>query len=417
MWLRTLAVTSTITLLCPLAMADDVAVDASALEDVTYANQISRMIQEKCQACHRPDAIGPFTLMNYRQVKGWSKMIREVVETKRMPPWHADAPYGHFQNDRRLTPTQKAQLIHWIDNGMPRGDVADMPEPVDYSAHGQWQFGKPDLIFVQPEEVEVDATGVVPYLNFQQETNFDRDMYIRASEAKPGNPAVVHHMIVTWILPEGRNPNWKGPRMGAVAGQAPGDIPFDARPGTARIVPAGSILNWQMHYTPTGKQEVDQSSIGIWFDDAPPEYVVHTGRAWNLDLKIPAHAERYHIEAKDTLEHDRYILSYMPHMHLRGTSFKYTAIYPDGRKEVLLDVPDYDFSWQSNYVEQEPKLLPAGTTLHCEAYFDNSANNPYNPDPNKPVTWGDQTWEEMMIGWYDYYSPSKGANYGGKATD
>lgn len=397
------------------AVADDISIDPAALEDVTYANQVSRIVQEKCQSCHRPEAIAPFTLMNYRQVKGWAKMIREVVDAGRMPPWHANAPHGHFLNDRSLTPVQKAQLIHWIDDGMPRGDAADMPEPIDYSEQGKWQFGKPDLIFEQPEEVEVDAAGVVPYMNFQQETGFDKDMYLIASEAKPGNMAVVHHMIVSWILPEGRNPEWKGPRRGSVAGQAPGDIPFKAREDMARIIPKGAYLNWQMHYTPTGKKEIDRSSVGLWFTDTPPKHVVRTANAINTSFKIPAQAERHYVEARETIEQDQYILTYMPHMHLRGVAFKYTAIYPDGREEVLLDVPQYDFSWQSNYVEREPKFLPKGSTLYCEAYFNNSSTNPYNPDPEKPVTWGDQTWEEMMIGWYTYYSPE--SNHGALAAD
>ncbi len=399
------------------AYADDAAVSSDALNDVTYAKHISRIVQANCEGCHRPDSIGPFAMQSYRQVKGWSKMIREVVDAGRMPPWHADAPHGHFRNDRRLTPTQKAQLIHWIDNGMPRGDAADMPEPIDYSEQGEWQFGEPDMVFEMPESVDVPATGVVPYLYFQTTVNFEKDMYLRAAEALPGNGSVVHHIVATWVLPDGRNPEWQGPNNGIIVGQAPGDIPFEASEGLARVIPKGADIAWQLHYTPTGKPETDRSKVALWFNEEPPTYVVQTGRPWNRDIRIPAHAENFYVEAKETIQRDRYVTSFMPHMHYRGKSFRYTAIHPDGTKEVLLDVPNYDFAWQSQYRLAEPKFLPAGTTIHCEATYDNSANNPYNPDPTIAVTWGDQTWEEMMIGWHNYYEKTPVVNVGARTSD
>jgi len=393
------------------ASADDVAVNQESLDDVTYAQEISRIVQAKCAECHRPGAIGPFTLNTYRQVKGWSRMIREVVSEDRMPPWHADAPYGHFVNDRRLTKLQKAQLLAWIDNGMPRGNPEDMPEPINYEERSEWKYGEPDLVFVMPEEVSVKPTGVVPYLYFTTETNFDRDLYCWAAEAKPGNGAVVHHIVVTWTLPEGRNPDWTGPSSGVIVGQAPGDIPFKAMDGTARVIPKGADLTWQLHYTPTGKHETDRSKVALWLQEEKPDHFVHTGRAINTNFKIPPHAANHYVEAREKITQDRYIISFMPHMHYRGKSFRYTAIYPDGTKKVILDVPEYDFSWQSQYLLAEPELLPAGSVLYCEATFDNSADNPYNPDPTKAVTWGDQTWEEMMIGWHNYYVKDGDAGY------
>ena len=399
------------------AGAEEAATAAIPLEEVTYANTVAHTIQEKCQQCHRPGAVAPFALMDYRDAKGWAKMIKEVVTEGRMPPWHADAPHGHFRNDRRLTDTQKEQLIHWIDNGMPRGEKADMPEPIDYSAQGEWQFGEPDLVFELPEEVTVPATGVVPYMYFESEMNLESDVYVHAAEAKPGNPAVVHHIIAQWELDAGVNPDWDGPREGTIAMQAPGDIPFEASPGTARIIPKGAHIQWQMHYTPSGKEETDRSRLALWLDEEPPQYVVQGEAPMTHNFRIPPHAENHPVEATETVWGDWYVLSFMPHMHVRGKSFKYTAIYPDGKEEVLLNVPEYDFNWQSQYRLAEPKLLPKGTTIKCEATYDNSANNPYNPDPDSAVFWGDQTWEEMMIGFITYYEKDPGANAGARDTD
>ncbi|MFW6125286.1 MAG: hypothetical protein ACOC46_03990, partial [Pirellulales bacterium] len=249
------------------------------------------------------------------------------------------------------------------------------------------------------------AQGTVPYMYFTTPTYFKEDVWIQAAEAVPGNRRVVHHIIVS-----AKDPNRSGRREGRgfgdvfLVGTAPGDMPLILPPGVARRVPAGSMLVWQMHYTPTGKVERDRSKIGLVFHkgDQPPRWNSVTRPISNHEFRIPPGDPAHRVESEMVLDRDVKLLGFMPHMHLRGKDFKYTAIYPEGEKEVLLSVPRYDFNWQASYRLAEPKPLPEGTKLHCVAHFDNSGLNPANPDPTEEVRWGDQTWEEMMIGWIDY---------------
>lgn len=383
-----------------LAALGAAANDAVQTADVTYSNQIARLVQNKCQECHRPEGVAPFELMSYRQVKGWAAMIREVVDEGRMPPWHADPAHGVFRNDRRLTDQEKADLFAWLDGGMAEGDPAALPAPRSFD--GQWKIGEPDVVFDLPEEVAIPASGTVPYLYFETAPGWAEDRYVQKAQALPGNAKVVHHIIVLWKLPDGVNPSERR-RDGMLVGTAPGDMPLDCGDGFARRIPAGAVLRWQMHYTPTGKAETDRSKLGLVFAKAPPTHLVETAMPLNQDLRIPAGADNHVETATHRIDRDIRILSYMPHMHYRGKAFRYEAEYPDGRREILLDVPRYDFNWQAMYYLAEPKLIPKGTTLHFTAAYDNSAANPYNPDPGATVFWGEQTWEEMMIGWHDYY--------------
>jgi mono/diheme cytochrome c family protein len=370
---------------------------------VTFAKDISRILQNRCQTCHHAGTAAPFTLATYKDAVHWADTIREVVTQNRMPPWHADPHFGTFSNDRRLTDQEKAAILAWIDGGKPMGDKADLPAPRKF-ADG-WVVGQPDVVFDLPEEQTVPATGVVPYLYFVTPTHFKEDVWVQAAEARPGNRAVVHHIVVSYRDPKlGGRETARGFGDGLVVGEAPGDLPLFLPPGMAIKIPAGAELVWQMHYTPNGKPAKDKSQIGLVFykGKEPPTRIAHTRGAVNASFAIPAGASNYKVESEWVAPRDLLLLSFMPHMHLRGKDFQYVAEYPDGRSEILLNVPRYDFAWQTSYRLAKPVLLPKGTKVHCTAHFDNSKGNPANPDATKSVTWGDQTWEEMMIGWFDY---------------
>jgi hypothetical protein len=269
--------------------------------------------------------------------------------------------------------------------------------------------GSSDVIFELPKEQTIQAEGVVDYQYFVSKTNFKEDVWVQAAEARPGNRSVVHHIIVSFRDPKsprrGRGGDGDGIGQNMIVGTAPGDMPQIFKPGMARKIPAGSELVWQMHYTPTGKVEKDRSQVGFIFYKGknPPEHAAMTRGIMNPELKIPPGAANEKFESEWLVRQDAVIFSFMPHMHVRGKDFEYKAIYPDGRSEVLLSVPKYDFNWQTMYRLETPMKMQKGTRIHCTAHFDNSAKNPANPDPTKEVSWGDQTWEEMLIGWVDYY--------------
>jgi peroxiredoxin len=368
---------------------------------ITYSKQIVRILQKNCQECHRPEAIGPMALLSYEDVTAWSDTIREVVQDNRMPPWYADPRYGHFANDRRLPPEDRKALLAWLDQGMPRGDDKDLPPPREFPKG--WTIGKPDVVFSMPDAFKVPADmprGGIPYKRFFVSTKFKEDRWIQRAEARPGAPGVVHHIVVFYV-PPGED-FWPGnPKTPTLCGTAPGDMPLILPPGTAKRVPAGSQLVFEMHYTPNGVAQEDRSSVGLIFAKEEPKYYSFAGAFANVQFEIPPGHDNYKVEFSFTFRQDHFLLNFMPHMHLRGKDFLYEVIYPDGKKETVLSVPRYNFNWQSVYRLKEPLLLPKGTRLHMVAHFDNSAKNPNNPDPTKLVRWGDQTWEEMMIGWVD----------------
>lgn len=374
---------------------------------ITYAKHVSRILQKNCQECHRPGRIGPMSLLTYDDAVAWSDTIGEVVRDGRMPPWLADPRYGKFRNDRRLSPQERDTLLAWIDHGTPRGNDKDLPPPRRFPEG--WSIGKPDLVIKMPRAYQVPAKapkGGIPYKYFTVDPGFQEDRWIERAEARPGEPAVVHH-IVMFIQPKGAffNPDAPG---AVLCGTAPGDMPLMLPDGLAKKVPAGARLIFQMHYTPNGKACRDRSEVGMIFSKKPPRHRVLTKPVYSVRFisrldRIPAGADNYKIEAEHVFEEDAHLLHFMPHMHLRGKDFRYEAIYPDGKKEVLLSVPRYDFNWQSVYRLADPVAMPKGAKLHCVAHFDNSAKNSNNPDPKKAVYWGDQTWEEMMIGWIDYW--------------
>jgi peroxiredoxin len=378
---------------------------------VTYTKDIAPILNKHCLECHRPGQIGPFSMVSYDDVVGWADTIDEVVKQGRMPPWHANPKYGKFANDRRLSDGDKKLIADWVQGGTPQGDPKDLP-PAPPFADG-WRIPKPDVVLSVPNSFKVPASGTVEYQFFAIDTGFTEDKWIKAAEVKSSAPSVVHHVLVFVQPPEDPSkPRVPGRRRGFIdnwlTASVPGFRPTILGEGQAKRVPAGSRLMIQIHYTPTGVAQEDHCSIGLCFAD--PKTVrkeVVTEMVVNSKFEIPARAERYRVDATRTLDQDEEIQILMPHTHVRGTGFGYEAIYPDGKKEVLLDVPNYDFNWQNSYVLAEPKILPRGTELSAFAYYNNSASNLANPNPNMKVRWGEQTWEEMMIGYYDRTLPKE----------
>jgi peroxiredoxin/mono/diheme cytochrome c family protein len=372
---------------------------------ITYAQHVSRILQKNCQECHRPGQIAPMSLLTFDDALAWSDTIREVINEGRMPPWYADPHYGKFSNDRRLSSEEKETLLDWLDNGMARGDDKDLPPPRRFSEG--WVIGEPDLVVSMPTPFEVPAKAPegVKYQYITVDPGLKEDRWVQRAEIRPGAPSVVHHSVV--MVQTGEKLDFNEPGI-VLCGYGPGEMPMDLEEGYAKKIPAGAKLVFQMHYTPNGKEQSDQTRVGIIFAKKPPRHRVITAPIYNLKFlslldHIPAGADNYKMESEQTFWHDAHVMNFMPHMHLRGKDFLYEAIYPDGKREILLSVPRYDFNWQGIYRLAEPKAMPKYTKLHCVAHFDNSAKNPNNPDPKKNVYWGYQTWEEMFTGWYDYY--------------
>lgn len=365
--------------------------------DITYSNQISRLMQQHCVRCHRSGQIAPFSLTSQEDVMAWAETICEVMEANRMPPWHANPKHGDFINDARMADDDKGTFYKWVENGMPTGNVANQPEPIQFSEG--WQIGKPGVILKMPESFTVPAKGTVPYQYFYLDSQFEDDVWIKASEVRPGNRSVVHHIFLFYLPPGQTETNAEDPLYNTIAAFAPG-VPAGAfQDGLARFVPAGSRLGFQVHYTPNGSEQVDQSEVGLIFANADEvEQEVKIQAAINLDFVIPPGAPDHVVDAGYHFTQDTFVHSLLPHMHYRGRSFRFTANYPDGTKEILLDIPQFDFNWQNAYVLRKPKLMPSGTVMMCRGVFDNSEGNLVNPDPTATVRWGDQTWDEMMLG-------------------
>ncbi|HEY2250598.1 MAG TPA: redoxin domain-containing protein, partial [Planctomycetaceae bacterium] len=368
--------------------------------EITYAKDIAPIVQKHCVACHRAGEIGPFALTSHGDVVNWSATIREVVEEQRMPPWHAKSAAGEFLNDRRLSDREKKLLFDWIDNGMPAGNSADLPEPPKF-VEG-WEIPKPDLVLEMPAPYKVPATGTVEYQYFPVGQTFAEDKWITASEARPGNRSVVHHILLFYAPPGFKGRVQEASLVNSLATFAPGMPAWQARPGMAKRIPAGSKLYFQVHYTPNGAEAVDLSRAGLVFADPKQvEKQLKTDAVVNFRLQIPPQADNVRFEAAHRFGRDMQLVSLLPHMHLRGKAFKIESVDPSGERKLLLEVPRYDFNWQNSYVFAQPLKVREGTTLQCTAWYDNSANNPANPDPSKTVGWGDQTWEEMLVAQFE----------------
>ena len=403
-----------------LGTAAAAAAATSSGASVTFYKDVLPVLQNRCQECHRAGEIGPMPLLTYENARPWAKAMKSAVLTRKMPPWPADPHYGKFANDRHLSDADIHTLVSWADAGAAAGDAKDAPPPKQW-VEG-WGIGKPDLVFQLPKPYAVPKSGTVEYTYMVIPTNFTRDTWVTKAEVRPSERSVVHH-VIAFLRPPGSK--WladakpgefyvpSAAQKGKVEGQpsellvgyAPGLPPAILPDGTAKLIPAGSDIVLQLHYTPNGAEVMDQTKVGIVLAGEPPAEREMTLSAMNAQFEIPPGDPNKQVESNFTLHHDVRLVALMPHMHLRGKDFKYTLVYPDGRSEVALNVPHFDFHWQLFYYLQDPLPLPAGTRIDCVAHFDNSANNPYNPDPAKEVRWGDQTWEEMMIGWFDVAFP------------
>ncbi len=369
---------------------------------VTYARDVAPILRRRCVGCHRPGQIGPFALTDHRQAAARAGAIADAVDAGRMPPWHADPRHGRFANEAVLTAREKSQILEWVEQGAPEGDPAGLAPPPTF-ADG-WAIAEPDLVVSIPRPFDVPARGVVDYQYFEVDPGFREDRWVRAAEIRPGNRKVVHHCNVFLRAPGSRAEVDPQGELGSVclAATTPGSPPMTFPEGMAKRIPAGWRLLFVVHYAPIGTPQVDRTSLGLVFAD-PSEVrkEVATNLLLDPDLRIPPHAANHRVERTRRFDDDVLLLAMFPHMHLRGKSFRYEAIYPGGRSEVLLDVPRYDFRWQNRYELAEPRRLPAGTTLRCIATFDNSAANPSNPDPTAVVRAGQQSWDEMFNGYYD----------------
>ncbi len=378
---------------------------------VTYTKDVAPILQKSCQGCHRPGEAAPMSFLTYKDTRPWASAIKEAVLLKKMPPWFADPHYGKFSNDRALSSSEIQTLVTWAENGAPEGNGAP-PQPVSF-VNG-WNIGKPDVELAMPEEYKIQAAGTIEYQYILIPGNFTEDKWVQRAEVRPGNRALVHH-VIAFIRPPGSQ--WMKdaqpgvpfvPRKGGeggsgdfLVGYAPGTVPEILEPGRAKMIKAGSDIIFQMHYTANGKEGLDRSKIGLIYATEPVKERVYTIAATTNKFAIPPGDSNYKVDSSFEFGNDAKVIAFLPHMHLRGKDFEYRAVYPTGEKEVLLSVPHYSFSWQLSYYPVKDLVMPKGTRIECTAHYDNSANNPSNPDPTKEVRYGDQSWEEMMFGFFD----------------
>lgn len=400
---------------------------ASAQSTPTFYRDALPILQKRCQSCHRPGEIAPFPLETYQQAKGWAGAIAADIETRKMPPWFADPCCGHFSNDPSLSLADIETIEQWVAAGAPAGDPHDAPASPHWTEG--WNIAQPDLVINMPVPVKLPASGDVEYTYEIVPTNFAEGKWVRMSELRPSARDHVHHAVVYIRSPESK---WlRGAPVGVpftastlhdphlmheahsttsdlLLVYAPGSAPENWPEGMAKYVPAHSDLIFQMHYTTNGHAASDQTSLGLVFAKTAPSKRVLTLQLANEHdtIPIPPNTDNYRVEVHGTLPNDALLLSFFPHMHLRGKKFEYNIVRPDATRESLLRV-NYDFYWQLSYILAQPRLLKAGTELEAIAWYDNSKNNAHNPDPNSPVEWGDQTYNEMMVGFFDVAVPAQ----------
>jgi hypothetical protein len=434
--------------------------DKPSGKQITFTKDVAPILFKNCASCHRPDDIAPFSVLSYKDARPWAKSIREKVASREMPPWGADPRHGEFSNEARLKQSEIDAIVGWVDGGAKEGDPKDMPPAPDFSE--DWKIGKPDVTLTMPEEFTLDARGADDYIYFRVPTNFTEDKWIQAAEFRPSNKRVVHHAVVFIETPQmidaaknrarrnGRefdprrdasvferapgpeeyffkegsvwrtkaetpviddacgqsNSSVKSASAGAgsviLTAYAPGKNPDIYQPGTAKRVPAGSNLIFQMHYSKTtGKPEKDRTSVALIFAKQPVDKTVETLTVINSLFLIPPGAENHEATACYNVPRDIQFVNYFPHMHVRGKAMKYEVVYPDGRRETLLRVDKYNFNWQTLYILRNPLSIPKGSRFVITAHFDNSAKNKYNPDPSKTVRFGEPTYDEMLVGYAD----------------
>jgi hypothetical protein len=382
----------------------------------TFARDVAPLLQKNCQECHRPGQAAPFSMLTYEQVRPWAKAIKAAVIQKKMPPWFADPQYGHFSNAASLSEKEIHTIAAWVDAGAPLGDPKELPAPKQFT--DGWTIPNPDIVFQLPRPFPVPATGVLEYKYVIIPTGFAEDTWVQHVEVRPGNHRLVHH-IVAYVRVPGSNyfkdmpkneffeapPSKGGDTKQAkddvpndwLTGYAPGQPPDMFQPGEAKLIPAGSDIVLEVHYQPEGTAGTDQSRLGLVLAKEPPRQRAMTLQAGNQSFKIPPGDPNFRVDASYTLPEDATLVGLHPHMHMRGKSAQYRLVYADGRKETLLDVPRYNWHWQLWYNFVEPIHLPKGSKIECTEHFDNSKNNPENPDPSKTVIWGQQSFDEMMV--------------------
>jgi thiol-disulfide isomerase/thioredoxin/mono/diheme cytochrome c family protein len=394
----------------------EIAAQGRAPAPVDFHGRISRLMQQHCQECHRVGGVAPFPLVTYQDVAGHAGMIRKMVEKDLMPPWFAARPEpGHaspWANDRTLPAADKRDLLAWIAGGKPEGQHADAPLPRAFAK--DWEIGTPDVVVQIPQPITVKATGRMPYQNVFVDTSFKEDRWVRALEVRPTAREVVHHVLV-FILPRDTNATATAGARRRVrseeggnffAAYVPGNSFRQFEPGYAKLLPAGATLHFQIHYTPSGTTVADQTRLGLVFAKEAPQHEVRVAGVVNPLFRIPPGAANHRVDAVLPVPFEATLMSFMPHMHLRGKAFRYELARADGTKQLLLDVPRFDFNWQLQYQLAEPLRAPIGSRILATGWFDNSAANPANPDPKREVKWGPQTEDEMMLGYVEYYVTS-----------
>ena len=448
-------------LLLPASQADTT---KTSSKQVTFTKDVAPIFFKNCAECHRAGEAAPFSVISYKDVRPWAKSIREKVVNREMPPWHADPHVQEFKNDRRLTPAEIDTITAWVDGGSQEGDPKDLP-PQPAFADG-WNIGKPDMVITMPEEFTLEANGPDEIQYFETDPGFKEDKYVMMAEARPGNRQIVHHLIafirppkegkpapkltpeelkkmreeferdsvfyqdgtLTKVkmdapvyddgcqLPSGgsgfkRDGSGSDPNQNALlVGFAPGMPVAKWGQGMVKKIPAGSKIVFQMHYSKAaGSVQKDRSMVGLVFAKGPMEKMVTTHPVSNNYFKIPAGAENHRVTACWRTEQDVTLINSMPHMHLRGKAMEIKVVFPDGKSETVLNVPRYDFGWQTVYYYKKPIAIPKGSKFVVTAIYDNSAKNKFNPNPNADIRWGDPTYEDMMIGWLEYTVDLKSA--------
>jgi mono/diheme cytochrome c family protein len=424
--------------LSPLGISASLAGD-TAPSAPTFAKDVAPILYNNCVTCHRQDDIAPMPLVSYEDVRPWARAIKNQVTARTMPPWGADPAHGRFRNDRSLSQTQIDTIAAWVDAGMPKGDPADLPALPRFAAG--WSHGEPDAVIEMPVAFDVPAEGQVDVTDFYVQVPFTRDVYVKALEVRPGVPAVVHHagLYVVDRLPAGATlvdgrvigPDGKPMSRRDIArangasalrendkllSYVPGRGYEEYQGGAGQRVKAGSYINFYMHYQPNGRPAADRTKLGLYFakagqdvthqiyhtlsDVGPTTYIVDGKQLENIrqddDLPpIPPYVDDWKVVSVHAITEPITLYGLTPHLHLRGKSMKYTLTWPDGREEVLLSVPKYDFNWQVYYELDAPKHIPGGSKITVTTLFDNSPKNRYNPAPEKPVFWSEQSWDEM----------------------
>jgi hypothetical protein len=391
----------------------------------TFTKDVAPILQARCQECHRAGEAAPFSLMTYEQARPWAKAIKAAVVQRKMPPWFADPGHGKFANDSSLTRGEIDTLVQWVDGGAPQGDSKDLPAPRKF-AEG-WAIPQPDAVIELPTPFEIPVTGVLEYQHILIPSPFKTDQWVQMAEARPTDREHVHHIIAfirepgsKWLkdakpgIPfvpdksqEAADTDTSELPSDFLVGYAPGQPPERFLPGQAKLIRAGSDIILQVHYTSNGKPGRDRSRIGLVFAKEPPTKRVFTVSATNGKFKIPAGDPNYRVDAEFELGAPVTLYGLHPHMHGRGKDFEYRVRVPGGEPRTLLRVPNYRATWQLWYDLAEPLALPKGTKIECTAHFDNSPNNPLNPDPTKDVVWGDQSWDEMMVGFFNVVFDAK----------